>query len=314
MWCLSPLAQAQINLNEDGNASAWLSKMAEAKRSLNYQISFVLLKPGIDAQPYLWRHAVNADGVEMEQLDLLNGPGREVIRVGNVVSYFEPNVPPYSLATGHINGPLPSLLFDDPMSLQQAYEFVLVGRSRISGRAAQQIRIVSRDKSRFGLNLWLDQDTGLVLKLNMVDANGQAIEQIQVTELKVTDKPDAFFESLQIARLPEVVQVMAGPESKQTWQLDFLPVGMKQVKRDIHRLPLGGGLVEYMMLSDGLIDVSVYLQNISASTAEGDILLRHESNIYLTRTQGPVLVTVIGKLPAQTANAIASSVSLVDPK
>jgi sigma-E factor negative regulatory protein RseB len=130
------------------SAQAWLAKMSNAVKSLNYTISFILLKPGVDSQPYLWRHGVNEDGLEMEQLNLLNGPGREVVRIGDKVSYFEPNVPPYSLQSSIINGPFPSEFFQLPEKLILGYEFILVGRSRIAGRAAQQIRIISKDKSR----------------------------------------------------------------------------------------------------------------------------------------------------------------------
>ncbi len=314
LFCLTPSVYGQVTLSEAGNAKAWLLKMSEAKRTMNFQISFVLLKPGVDAQPYLWRHGVNEQGIEMEQLNLLNGPGREVLRVGQKVSYFEPNVPPYSLAATQINGPLPNNLFDDPLSLSEGYEFVIVGRSRISGRAAQQLRIVSKDRNRFGLNLWLDQDTGLLLKLNMVDLQGQVVEQIQVTDVEVTPEPHPFFSSIDLNALPDIVRVQGNTESQYQWQLDFMPQGMKPVKRDIHRLPLNGGLVEYMMLSDGLIDVSVYLQQANGNSRENDILLRHESNTFLTRQQGSILVTVIGKIPAQTANAIAASVTAVPPQ
>ena len=84
---------------------------------------------------------------------------------------------------------------------------------------------------------------------------------------------------------------------------------MKQVKHDVRRLPADGGLVEYVMLSDGLIDVSVYLQQAVSDASQNEILGRIGSEIYLTRQQGNVLVTVIGKLPAKTANSIASSLS-----
>ena len=50
------------------------------------------------------------DGSELEQLNLQNGPGRELIRVNDVVSVFEPDVQPYSLRSKHINGPIPSVL------------------------------------------------------------------------------------------------------------------------------------------------------------------------------------------------------------
>ena len=262
-------AQAQTSLVQDPNAPIWLSKMSEAKQSLNYKVSFVLTKPGSDPQPYLWRHAVSIDGIEMEQLDQLNGPGREVIRIDNHVSYFDSHRPPYSLLSKHISGPLPSVLLTQPLSLTAAYEFVVVGKSRISGRAAQQIRMVSKDKTRYGYNLWLDQLTGLPLKIDVVDLNGQKVEQIQVTGLEVTDQPDPYFEANVVsAPMPDVLQFSEQPEAKQNWQFGFVPVGMAQVKHSIRELQNDGGILEYMMLSDGLIDVSVYVQRSVKAVSE----------------------------------------------
>lgn len=318
--CLSfSQTQAQTDLSKPtltpaDAANAWLTKMASAKRNLNFQVSFVLMKPGIEAQPFVWRHGISAEGVELEQLDELNGPGREVIRIGDKVSYFEPDRPPYSLASGYINGPLPNVLLADPMSLTDAYEFALVGRSRVSGRVAQQIRVASKDKNRFKFNLWLDQNTGLPLKINMVDLEGQTIEQIQVTDLNVTAEPDAYLTKMENTILPDTILLPPKAEIEQRWKLDFLPTGMKQIKHDVRRLTADGGLVEYVMLSDGLIDVSVYLQQALSDASQNEILGRIGSEIYLTRQQGNVLVTVIGKLPAKTANSIASSLSRAVPQ
>lgn len=285
--------------------------MAEARKTLNYEASFIISKPGSDPQPYLWRHGVDEQGVELEHLDQQNGPGREVIRIGNTVSYFESHRPAYSLASGYIIGPLPHVLLSDPLSLLEAYEFVLVGKGRISGRAAQQVRMVSKDKSRFGYNLWLDHKTGLPLKINMMDVNGQKIEQIQVTTLDVTEAPSKFFERIERSALPDVVQLPERIAAKQNWQLGFVPVGMDQVKHSVRQLPGDAGQLEYIMLSDGLVDVSVYLQRATATASESDIVARFGSDIYYSRVQGSVLVTVIGKIPANTANALATSITLV---
>lgn len=293
------------------SALAWLNKMAEATRSLNFQLSFVVNKPGSDTMPYLWRHAVDENGVELEQLSLLNGPGREVLRIDNQVSYFEPNVPPYTLRSNTINGPLPMVLLQNPQRLLEGYDFILVGRSRISGRAAQQVRIVSKDKNRFGINLWLDQQSGLLLKLNTHDMQGQLIEQIQVTELEVTRTPHLFFSRIEPSQLPGILSVPQIEDMPQRWALNFLPLGMHRIKHDMHRLPLTGNVVEYMMFSDGLVDVSVYLQQASEQSGENEVLLRHESNTILTRRQGPLVVTIVGKLPAQTANAMVNSIVLL---
>lgn len=317
VWCSITYTQAQPNQDTQqhhypaGSAQAWLSKMVQAINGLNYQVSFVLLKPGVDTQPYLWRHGINSQGVEVEQLNLLNGPGIEMLRVDDQVSYFEPNVPPYSLKSNVINGPLPIAFFSDPLSLSESYDFYAVGRSRISGRAAQQIRIVSKDKSRFGFNLWLDQETGLLLKLNIVDLKGKLLEQIQVTEFVVTEEIHPYLDRIEVSKLPKVVSLGQSAQSAKKWQIEFMPVGMKLIKWDVHRLPIGDP-VDYVMLSDGLVDVSVYLQRVSNLGAESDLLFRHESNTFLTRQLGGVQVTVIGKLPPQTAHAIASSISLVN--
>jgi sigma-E factor negative regulatory protein RseB len=289
-------------------ARAWLAKMSSSVKSLNYTISFVLLRPGVDSEPYVWRHGVDENGLQMEQLNLLNGPGREVVRIGNTVSYFEPNVPPYSLQSNTINGPFPSQLFQDPEKLIAGYDFVMVGRSRISGRAAQQIRIVSKDKSRFGLNVWLDQDTGLLLKMNMFNNDAQLLEQIQVTGIDVTDDPDKFFAKIELDMLPEVVNFNPTTQVKSQWEIQYLPIGMQIVKRDIRRLSGSRDLVEYVMLSDGLVDVSVYMQERLKGRSINNLVGTIQSDTLLTIQHGDINVTVIGKLPAMTANAIAKSV------
>lgn len=292
-------------------ALSWLNKMHQAFSILNFKMSYVVLKPRAQSEPYLWRHAV-VDGVEMEHLSLLNGPGREALRIGTKVSYFEPNVPAYSLRSDVINGPIPAQFFQTMDSLLVGYDAVLVGRSRVSGRAAQQLRIVSRDKSRYGFNLWLDQETGLLLKLDMLDLTGQLVEQIQVTSLVVSPEPDEYFGRIDAARLPDVITPVAIPVRPHDWQATWMPIGMQEAKRDVHRLPGTGEIVNYLLLSDGLVDVSIYIQKGHALNGEPG-WLRHEANTLLTLHNGDVDVTVIGKIPAGTANLIAQSMVLNVP-
>ncbi|MFT2092983.1 MucB/RseB C-terminal domain-containing protein [Paraglaciecola sp. 2405UD69-4] len=293
-------------------AESWLAKMSHAMKSLNYSISLVLLKPGLDAQPYLWLHGVEESGVEVEQLNLLNGPGREVVRIGNKVSYFEPNVPPYSLSSTIINGPFPNDFLRNPEKLKDAYDFFMIGRSRIAGRAAQQIRVLSKDRTRYGLNLWLDQNTGLLLKLNMFSLDSQLLEQIQVTGLNVTTSPDEFFSKIEDSMLPEIVTYQSKKLRDSAWEINYLPVGMKVVKRDLHRLSGTGKTVEYIMLSDGLVDVSIYLQDFGNGQPIQNLVGTVQSDTLLTIQHGQLNITVIGKIPAETANRIANSIKRVN--
>ncbi|MCF2946547.1 MucB/RseB C-terminal domain-containing protein [Paraglaciecola aquimarina] len=302
------LTQEEIEQYPVDSAQAWLTKMSQASRSLNFSITFVLLKPGVDSQPYLWRHGVTAEGIEMEELNLLNGAGKKALRVDKKVSYFEPNVPPYSLVSTTINGPFPSQFFRYPEKLFVGYDLVMVGKSRVSGRAAQQIRIISKDKSRYGLNVWLDQETGLLLKMNMFNLKNQLLEQIQVTGLQVTEQPDPFFSKIEIGMLPEVVNIEQNKKIRSPWQIGYLPVGMELVNRKLRRLSITSEVVEYVMLSDGLVDISLYIQENVKSKTTGRLVGANQTDTLFTIQNGPLNITIIGKIPAATANAIATSI------
>ncbi|MDP2534347.1 MucB/RseB C-terminal domain-containing protein [Alteromonas stellipolaris] len=288
--------------------SDWLMQLSEVVKTQNFEVAFVQSRAGRETIPFLWRHGVLEDGTSMEQLNLQNGPGREQIRVNGIVSVFEPDVSPYSLRSEFINGPIPSELLHHPDRLKSGYEFVSVGRARVAGRPAQQIRIVSRDNSRFSYQLWLDEDSGMVLKLNMLDLQGGLLEQIQVTSLKITDAPDDYFARINQASLPKPMALTQKQSRQPNWEVKYLPNGMEEVRGDTRRLALTGQVVEYKMYSDGLVDVSVYVQPAKEALG-GDLVLRNDLSTFLTLTDGNTQVTVVGEIPLQTANAIATSLS-----
>ncbi|WP_269520209.1 MucB/RseB C-terminal domain-containing protein [Alteromonas sp. BMJM2] len=289
----------------------WLQRLQSLISSANYQVSFVQTTVGKETVPYLWRHGVLDDGTEVEHLNLQNGPGRELIRVDGIVSVFEPDTQPYSIRSRFINGPIPNILLHNPQKLLESYEFVLVGRARVAGRPAQQIRIVSRDNTRFGYQLWLDEESGMLLKLNMLDLQGALLEQIQISTFSVTASPSPYFARINPSSLPEPIMMASSQSRAHGWEVNYLPVGMQEVKRDTRRLALTGQVVEYKMYSDGLVDVSVYVQPIEDALG-GDIALRNEVSTFLTLKAGKAQVTVLGEIPLQTAKAIATSISAVN--
>ncbi|MBF7074730.1 MucB/RseB C-terminal domain-containing protein [Glaciecola sp. MH2013] len=292
------------------SAESWLKRLARTIKSSSYEASFVLNVPGKDTQPFLWRHAVLEDGQHIEQLSSLNGPGFENVRIDNVISLFQPGYPPYSIYGDAIDGPIPVTLLNAPEQLFQSYQFILVGRNRVAGRAAQQIRISSKDKTRYGYHIWLDEETGMLLKLNMYGLKGEMLQQIQVTQLRVDERIAEFFAQLQAETLPPVLNVKMPPQRKHQWYLAFKPVGMKVVKQDVHQLPVTGQVVEYLLLSDGLVNVSVYVKADTGLFQE-DVNLSNGANSVHSRANGRVQVTVVGDVPLVTAQKIAESIEVL---
>lgn len=288
------------------SAEAWLQKFRDALHDKNFTMSFVVTRGNAETRPYIWRHGI-VDGVSMEHLSQLNGPGGEIFRIGDKVSFFEPNSIPFSLQSSHINGPVPLTFFESPVELSEAYSFVVVGRTRVSGRAAQQIRIVSDDGSRYNTTIWLDQESGLLLKMDVNNAQGDLLEQLQVTSLEVTDAPDEYFDRIEQSKLPEISSLPDNNDLQFSWQLNFIPKGMEVIQKDRRRLVASRDVVEYLMLSDGLVDVSVYISKDEGTGQDGGWLF-HGSDTLLSIANGSIMVTVIGKIPPETANRIAASI------
>lgn len=137
----SATAEQAENIDAEDSATVWLKRLSDSLNTMNFSTSFVVVKNN-HAEPYHWLHGLNEDGEQLEILSLLNGARRDILRKANVVSYIQPELPPYSVLSAELRGPIPNILSGDIEKISTIYNFNLVGKSRILGRTAQLIRIV----------------------------------------------------------------------------------------------------------------------------------------------------------------------------
>ena len=292
---------------DDEQAISWLERLSKALQQRNFSTSFVVVKNN-QAEPYHWFHGVTKEGVELEILALLNGPRRDKLRKGNVVSYIEPELPPYSVLSSQISGPIPAILSGDVHRLKQNYDFISVGRSRVLGRPAQLVRIVPKDQQTFGHWLWLDQESGLLLKLAIITRKGQLLEQVQFTHLDITDTPSESLQQLQSTELPKVLDIPLSSQEKEfSWQVNWLPAGFKRLKANRHRISVTKQPVEFMLFNDGLVDVSVYVGSSKDKQRAVDYVM-DGATVILNQVVAGFEISVVGKIPSSTAKAIADSI------
>ncbi len=184
-----------------------------------------------------------------------------------------------------------------------------VGKSRVLGRAAQLIRIVPKDTHRYGYWLWLDKDSGLLLKLAVVTRKGQLLEQIQFTHLEISDNASENLKQLSVTDLPKVIELSAKDDNTQlAWQVNWLPRGFKEVKSDRHRITNSKQAVEFMLFNDGLIDISVYV-NPSQEKQRPIEYAQDGATIVLNNVENNIEVSVVGKIPLSSAKKIVNSLS-----
>lgn len=291
-------------------ALTWLSQLSQSLTTLNFSTSFVVVKNN-HADPYHWFHGNNEEGIELEILSQLNGPRRDILKKGELISYIEPELPPYSVQSTQLSGPIPNILSGDIKSLVEHYNVVLVGKNRILGRGAQIIRMVPKDANKYGVWLWLDQKTSLLLKLAFVTRKGQQIEQIQFTHLDITEQPAESLQQLEGTELPEVLEIPEGyQDQKLSWKVNWLPEGFKQMNANRHRIASTKQPVEFQSFGDGLVEVSVYVTSSNEQQRAVDYVM-DGATVALNQVVNGFDISVVGKIPSQTAKRIADSVSLV---
>lgn len=289
--------------NSDGEVL--LDKLREATHLLNFDAALVIVD-GQQAEPYRWSHG-NHDGVELEHLSSLNGRVSERVRKDNVVSYFEGNTSPYSVKSDAIPSPLPRILFVERERLFESYSVVAGGKSRVTGRTAQLLRVVAKDENRFNYLIWVDDVTGILLKSATVNREGDVLQQVQVTQIQVHTQPSPHLLKLFESKLPEIVTPVAQQRSD-LWELSWLPPGFKVVSRDRHTLPLSRQAADYFLVSDGVSEVSVFIQKPIAPNQTPVVIEKGALTLVSDSSRG-VDISVIGSVPAYTAEKILQGVT-----
>lgn len=298
---------------DNDSAISWLNRLTTSVKQLNFSTSFVVVKNN-HAEPYHWLHGVTDAGDELEVISLLNGPRRDILRRNSTVSYIEPEFPPHSVNKTRINGPIPDFIFQDFSELTQHYNVVSIGKNRVLGRKAKLIRIESKDQKRFGHWLWLDQESALLLKHAIIADTGQVLEQIQFTHLDISDKVPEALVQLQNSEVPQVVDINSVNQADDmSWRVDWLPAGFKRVEANRHKIISTKQPVEFMLFSDGVVDVSVYIHKSDAQNREMGFVMDGATTVLNQVVRG-FEVSVVGKIPVATAKSIADSVLLLPAK
>ena len=308
-FVLSLVLSFNVFANDTNPAKDLLLNMANAVHTRNFDASFVVVK-GKAMVPYRWVHAKQGE-TELEHLSLLNGAGLEMVRINDQVTYFEPQSQPYSINTDSIAGPIPEVLFKDIEALSSQYDFVLGGKGRIAGRAAQLVRIESKDEYKYNYWIWIDTESSLLLKAAYVNHKGEALEQLQLTHISVTEQPAPMILEVLNRNFPTPLpgNALEGEKSNATnWRIGWLPNGFKLLKSDRHKLDLNNELTDYYLYSDGFVEISVFVQRPLPGRRLSGSLTSGATTIYV-HNGGNFDVSVVGNVPSQTAKAIAESVT-----
>lgn len=238
-------------------------------------------------------HSID-QGIETEAARFLDGPPVAIEKRGGVnkraagsgVLDFSTGMSPAQLAR-HV---------------ARYYRLQPVELERIAGRAAWRLDIEPQDSLRYGYRLWLDRETALPLKQEMIDINGQVIETFQITELQ---NPELYQGVLSL-----------GPERNPTtspWDAQWLPAGF--IAQPVPaRSPGEMARTEHRLYSDGLTSISLFVEPITGSrpplkAGVHRLGISFAAVRHVVHDGRPMQILVLGEAPAEVLARIAVQVS-----
>ncbi len=321
-----PVAWAEGAAEPDADtfATAHLARMAAAVDGLDYEGTLVYLADNRLETLHVVHRLVG--GRVEERMVSLSGSVRAVTRDQDVVTCVLSGDHPISVKrkTG-----IPDLLRApaiDPAVLTGNYFVHPLGATRVAGRDTDVVGLIPRDDFRYGYRFYLDRQTGLPLKSDLMGTDGDAIEQIMFAAVEVgparsaqastdptgmpvpagAESVGATPAGLNQAALAPTALAPSGPAGESTggdspWRFEDLPPGFAVRMHD--SWPEGGeGRVEHFLVSDHLASLSVFVEPLGQGGLSGHSRI---GAVHAVGGQGAGhQVTVVGQVPAETVAAV----------
>ncbi|MCL5974440.1 MAG: MucB/RseB C-terminal domain-containing protein [Gammaproteobacteria bacterium] len=318
-FCVALLVLFIPTVQAESASIELLERMSQAAKQLNYEGVFAY-QSGKTFQSVRIYHR-NDDGTESERLISLNGAAREVIRSDDTVTCINPDGKQINVSQRPLGRGFPS---DLPRRLSSAtafYELKLGGEDRIAGRLTQRLEIKPVDSYRYGYRLWMDKETDLLLKSELIDEQGEVLETFEFTDIQTgVDIPDASLKAQMSGN--EMVWNRTEPGEMTTqdlatfsnWQTKWLPEGFSLVAHQNRLRSNNGAHVEQRVYSDGLSSVSVFIEKMRAQHNH----FHGGSHMGAVNAFGSVIhahfVTVVGEVPAVTVEKIGAAIEYAGPE
>lgn len=305
------LAMAQAGgVRSEGKAersvSEWLMRMHEASRKRSYVGTFVVSSSsGAMSSARIW-HACDGER-QVERVEALTGAPRSTFRRDDEVLTFLPQSRTVRRERRESLGLFPDVLKPSETAIPEFYTARRVGSDRVAGFDADVVQLAARDSLRFGYRIWSEKKSGLVVKLQTLDADGSVLEQAAFSELQL-DAPVRMDKLAQMMAVPDGWRVEKAEAVKTTaasegWALKSQVAGFKPLS--CYTRPAEG--VVQWIFSDGLASVSLFIEDYDRQRHAQEGVFSSGATHTLTHRLQDWWLTAVGEVPPQTLKAFALS-------
>ena len=290
-------------------AESWLDNMSQAMKTTNFE-GTLIIRQDDQLQALNVRHGMNDDGL-WERLESLTGEAREIIRHNSKVTTIFPQRRLVTVSHDSAAMTLHSRLPSDMEVLKKLYTVKATGFDRVAGRHTRVLELAPLDEFRYGYKFWLEKDSGLLLKCDLLDEQNRVVEQLMFSELNILKQlPENIGRISSDVSNYQVVDLDMGKvqQDKSPWMASRLPQGFTMTANTIRPSAKGKGIRHQIMYSDGMASVSVFIEKHHPD----ETMLKGVSRMGALNAYSFHLdenhITVIGEVPVATVRLIGQSI------
>lgn len=295
-------------------ADPWLimEKAALAAHQLNYKGVFVY-QSGTTVNSMQIMHMNYGPNGEFARVVVLDGLPREVLRQGNDVIIYQPKSEKVMIDKRRLQSGFPAVLPRLSDDIRANYQIRLGGVERIGGHDGQLVVLEPHDKYRYRCKMWTDHDSGMLLKIALVNDRDDVIEQVAFNQLMLMEDSNMNWFHPELQRGKDYImapeeKVIQGTLHDDGWSIGQLPPGFRKTEQVKHMFPGKAFPVDHMVFWDGFASISLFIEPM----AQGMVpkvggYSQGATNVQVSVHDGHQVV-VMGEVPAMTVNQISNSI------
>lgn len=301
-WAAGPVRAA--------DAAQWLQRIQQAAASRNYQGTMTTSVGGVVTSSRVVHLCVGRD--RYERIEVQDGQMRRQYRHnGRTLTLWpQSRVAVFEQQEGIAD--FPSLPAGGARALD-SYDLRSIEQDRVAGHEAEVLVLKPRDGLRYKQRFWVERETGLLLRVDVIGLQGELLETSAFTDLAIGGNPSREsvigpMKQFDQKKLPDY-RVLR-PQSVRTqvdsegWTLARTVPGFQLVscvKRPLDPVADGQGAEPALqtVFSDGLTHVSVFIERYDPQRHKPVRTVLGATSTSMNR-HGDWWVTVVGDVPMAT--------------
>lgn len=323
MFCAAALFTAASGALAQGDdpaatrraAAELLNRIHEAAQQQNYEGTFVYQRGALVQSSRITHAAARGDG-EYESLESLDGKPRKMLRHDDDMFTFVPERHLCVVEKRQNKDSFPALLATSGDQVLSVYDPKMLGTDRVAGVDSQVIELDPKDSYRFAYKLWADARTGLLLRAQTLDPEGQVLEQLSFSQVRIGGPVDkaAIANGIRNTAGWTIVRPPVQPVDMeaQGWQLTPNVPGFRKIRelrrpmasREEGQPPIP---VDQAVFSDGLAAISIFVEPVEKNSRKEGAGNTGATHV-LVKRRGDFWITLLGEVPQATLQQFASTI------